>query len=120
MGMPVWKYLSNRLLTITENIIFGQNVSDFHTGYRAYSKEVLETIPFMQNSEDFVFDTEFLAQSVYFNFRIGCVPVPVRYFSEASQIDFKNSVIYGLKTLNTLFKFIGQKLNLINSPLFKQ
>jgi glycosyltransferase involved in cell wall biosynthesis len=118
MGMPIWKYISNRLLTITENIIFGQNVTDFHTGYRAYSREVLETIPFLENSEDFVFDTEFLAQTAYFNFRIGCVPVPVRYFPEASQIDFKDSTIYGLKTVMTLFKFLGQKFNLVKSPLF--
>jgi len=120
MGMPLWKYISNRLLTITENIIFGQNVPDFHTGYRAYSRKVLETIPFLENSEDFVFDTEFLAQAVYFNFRIGCVPVPVRYFDEASQISFKDSTIYGIKTVMTLFKFLGHKLNLARSPLFKK
>ena len=118
MGMPIWKYISNRLLTITENIIFGQNVPDFHTGYRAYSREVLEAIPFLENSEDFVFDTEFLAQTAYFNFRIGYVPVPVRYFPEASQIDFKDSTIYGLKTVITLFKFLGQKFKLVKSPLF--
>jgi hypothetical protein len=81
---------------------------------------VLETISFLENSEDFVFDTEFLAQSVYFNFRIGCVPVPVRYFDEASQISFKDSTIYGLKTVMTLFKFMGQKLNLVKLPLFNK
>ena len=90
-GMPVYKYIFNRLLTITENLVLGQNISDFHTGYRAYTKEVLETIPFINNSDNFVFDSEFLVQSVYFNFKIGCVPVPVKYFSEASSINFKTS-----------------------------
>jgi len=120
MGMPLYKYISNRFLTTIENIVLGQNVSDFHTGYRAYSRKVLETIPFLNNSDAFVFDTEFLTQAVYFNFRIGCVPVPVRYFSEASSIDFKNSAIYGLKTLNTLLKFVCQKIGIIRSPLFKK
>jgi glycosyltransferase involved in cell wall biosynthesis len=119
-GMPAYKYIFNRLLTITENFALGQNVSDFHTGYRAYTREVLETIPFMKNSDGFVFDTEFLVQAVYFGFRIGCVPVPVRYFSDASSIDFKNSVVYGIKTLATLIKFITQKSRIKNYPLFEK
>lgn len=119
-GMPAYKYIFNRLLTITENFALGQNVSDFHTGYRAYTREVLETIPFVKNSDGFVFDTEFLVQAVYFGFRIGCVPVPVRYFSEASSIDFKNSVVYGIKTLATLIKFITQKAGIKNYPLFEK
>lgn len=119
-GMPVYKYFFNRILTIIENIVLGQNVSDFHTGYRAYTRTVLETIPFMNNSDDFVFDTEFLVQAVYFGFRIGCVPVPVRYFSEASSIDFKNSVVYGLKTLGTLAKYLLQKSAIKRYPLFER
>ena len=85
-GMPIYKYLSNRFLTIIENIILGQNLGDFHSGFRAYSREVLETIPYHNNSSDFVFDTEFLAQVVYFGFKIGDIPVPCRYFEEASYI----------------------------------
>lgn len=119
-GMPVYKYLFNRMLTITENVVLGQNVSDFHTGCRAYTREVIETIPFMRNSDGFVFDTEFLVQAVYFGFRIGCVPVPVRYFSEASSIDFKNSLIYGLKTLGTLIKFINQKAGIQKYAIFEK
>lgn len=119
-GMPAYKYIFNRMLTITENIVLGQNVSDFHTGYRAYTRKVLETIPFMNNSDNFVFDTEFLVQSVYFGFRIGCVPVPVRYFSEASSIDFKNSAVYGLSTLGTLVKYISHKNGIKKYPLFER
>ncbi len=119
-GMPKYKYLSNRILTFIENIVLGQNVSDFHSGYRAYTREVLTTIPYHNNSDDFVFDTEFLVQTVYYNFRIGDVPVPVRYFDEASSINFFNSVIYGCKTLFTLVKYLLQKTALKNSKLFLQ
>jgi glycosyltransferase involved in cell wall biosynthesis len=79
-GMPAYKYLANRCLTLVENIWLGQNVGDFHSGFRAYRRQVLETIPFSQNSDDFVFDSQFLAQAAYFGLRIGDVPVPVRYF----------------------------------------
>lgn len=119
-GMPAYKYIFNRFLTTLENLVLGQNVSDFHTGYRAYTRSVLETIPFMKNSDGFVFDTEFLVQAVYFGFRIGSVPVPVRYFSEASSIDFSNSVVYGLKTLGALVKFINQNLGIKSYPLFQR
>jgi glycosyltransferase involved in cell wall biosynthesis len=119
-GMPMYKYIFNRILTTIENIILGQNVSDFHTGYRAYTREVLETIPFMKNSDGFVFDTEFLVQTVHFGFRIGCVPVPVRYFSEASSIDFNNSLVYGLKTLGALIKFINHRSNIKHYDLFEK
>ncbi|MFC1592040.1 glycosyltransferase family 2 protein [Thermodesulfobacteriota bacterium] len=117
-GMPLYKYIFNRMLTITENIVLGQNVSDFHTGYRAYTRKVIETIPFMKNSDNFVFDTQFLVQSVYFGFRIGCVPVPVRYFSEASSIDFANSAVYGMQTLGALLSFVAQKTGIVRSPLY--
>ena len=119
-GMPKYKYISNRILTLIENIVLGQNISDFHSGYRAYTRRVLETIPYQNNSDDFVFDTEFLVQAVYFKFKIGDVPVPVRYFDEASSINFSNSVIYGCKTLLTLVKFILQNMALKNFKLFIQ
>lgn len=117
-GMPKYKYISNRILTLAENIVLGQNVSDFHSGYRAYSRTVLETIPYQNNSDGFVFDTEFLVQAVYFGFRIGDVPVPVRYFDEASSINFSNSIIYGSKTLLTLVKYLLQILKLKHHKLF--
>ena len=119
-GMPAYKYIFNRFLTTIENLVLGQNVSDFHTGYRAYTRAVLEAIPFMKNSDGFVFDTEFLVQSVYFGFRIGSVPVPVRYFSEASSIDFSNSVVYGMKTLGALVKYVNQNLGIKSYPLFQR
>ena len=97
-GMPRWKYLANRGLTAIENFALGQNLGDFHRGFRVYRREVLETIPFERNSDDFVFDTQFLVQAVHFGFRLGDVPVPVRYFDEASSINFKRSLRYGLTT----------------------
>ena len=117
-GMPKYKYISNRLLTFIENIVLGQNVSDFHSGCRAYHRTVLETIPYRNNSDGFVFDTEFLVQAVYYGFRIGDVPVPVRYFDEASSINFSNSVIYGSKTLLTLVKYVLQITGLKQNELF--
>jgi hypothetical protein len=116
--MPKYKYFSNRLLTLVENIVLGQNVADFHSGYRAYTRRVLETIPYHNNSDGFVFDTEFLVQAVYFGFRIGDVPVPVRYFDEASSINFSNSIIYGSRTLHTLGKYILQIAQLKQNKLF--
>tara|TARA_R110002095_G_scaffold212708_1_gene202318 strand:- start:54672 stop:55586 length:915 start_codon:yes stop_codon:yes gene_type:complete len=117
-GMPAWKYIANRLLTITENVALGQNLGDFHSGFRAYRKEVLETIPFEQNSDDFVFDSQFLAQAVYFNFRVGDIPVPVRYFPEASSINFRRCVKYGLGTLTVLARFWAQRLRIRPSKIF--
>ena len=117
-GMPAWKYLANRLLTITENIALGQNLGDFHSGFRAYRREVLETIPFERNSNDFVFDSQLLAQAVHFDFRIGDIPVPVRYFAEASSINFKRSVKYGLGTLAVLARFWAQRLRIRPSKIF--
>ena len=117
-GMPVWKYLSNRLLTITENFVLGQNLGDFHSGMRAYTRKVLETIPYESNSDDFVFDTEFLVQAVYFGFRLGDVPVPVRYMAEASSINFRRSVIYGWQTVGCLVRYTLQKTNLRNDRMF--
>jgi glycosyltransferase involved in cell wall biosynthesis len=119
-GMPSYKYLSNRVLTLLENMVLGQNLGDFHSGFRVYRRAVLERIPFEQNSDDFVFDTQFLAQAVRFGFRLGDIPVPVRYFREASSINFRRSVRYGLGTLGTLGLYALDRLNLYRSPLFAE
>ena len=118
-GMPLYKYLANRFLTFIENTVLGQNLGDFHSGFRAYRREVLERISFENNSDDFVFDTEFLVQATYFEFRIGDIPVPTRYFKEASSIGFKNSVTYGFKTIFTLIKYVLQKLCLKKYAIFE-
>src|SRR5437588_3016800 len=97
-GMPAWKYIANRFLTAIENLALGQNLGDFHSGFRVYRREVLERIPFEKNSNDFVFDTQFLVQAVRFGFRLGDIPVPVRYFAETSSINFRRSLKYGLST----------------------
>jgi len=118
-GMPLYKYLSNRFLTIIENMVLGQNLGDFHSGFRCYTREVLETIPYHENSDDFVFDSEFLAQVAYFGFRMSDGPVPCRYFDEASSINFRRSAKYGLQTLSTLGKFTLQKMRLGNYRIFQ-
>jgi len=118
-GMPWWKYVSNRGLTAFENLFLGQNLGEFHSGFRVYRRQVLETIPFERNSDDFVFDTQFLVQAVHFGFRLGDVPVPVRYFDEASQINFRRSTKYGLQTVKTVGQYWLNKLGLRKSPLFK-
>ncbi len=117
-GMPLYKYLSNRFLTIIENIILGQNIGDFHSGFRAYTRKVLEIIPYKKNSNDFVFDTEFLAQAVFFGFKIGDIPIPCRYFEEASSINFLKSLKYGIQTLLVIAKYIIQKTGLIHFKIF--
>lgn len=117
-GMPFYKYISNRALTIVENVALGQNLGDFHSGFRCYTREVLETIPYHSNSDDFVFDSQFLAQAAYFNFRIGDAPMPCRYFDEASSINFGRSTRYGLLTLWTLAQFGLQKMGLAKFNLF--
>lgn len=116
-GMPLYKYASNRFLTFIENLALGQNLGEWHTGYRAYSRKVLETIPYHNNSDGFVFDTEFLVQAVHFGFRIGDVPVPVRYMPEASSIGWFDSIIYGSKTLATVSKYYLHRLG-FKSKLF--
>ncbi|MBI5058771.1 glycosyltransferase family 2 protein [candidate division KSB1 bacterium] len=118
-GMPVYKYLSNRALTTFENVCLGQNLGDFHSGFRAYAREVLETVDYRNNSEDFVFDTEFLAQAVYHGFRIGDIPIPTRYFDEASSINFKRSTKYGLQTVGVMGKFLLQKMGAARFSLFE-
>lgn len=117
-GMPGWKYIANRLLTITENVALGQNLGDFHSGFRAYRREVLETIPYESNTDDFAFDSQFLAQSVYFGFKLGDIPVPVRYFDEASSINFKRCIKYGCTTLWVCAQYWLQKLRLAKFAIF--
>ncbi len=118
-GMPAWKYIANRLLTITENMALGQNLGDFHSGFRAYRKEVLETVPYEKNTDDFAFDTQFLAQAVYFNFKLGDIPVPVRYFDEASSINFRRCIKYGLTTLWVMAQYWLQKMKLAKFDIFE-
>jgi len=117
-GMPLYKYLANRMLTIIENLLLGQNLGEWHTGLRAYSRKVLETIPWSKNSDDFVFDQQMLIQAAYFGFRIGDVPVPAKYFSSSSSIGFRRSVEYGLGTLYTLVRFFLHKIGILKCPLF--
>lgn len=119
-GMPPYKYIANRLLTTFENMAFGQNLGDFHSGFRAYRRQVLETIPFERNSDDFVFDSQFLAQAAHFGFRIGDLPVPVRYFPEASSINFRRSLRYGLETLGVVARFWGHRAGLRRCELFER
>jgi glycosyltransferase involved in cell wall biosynthesis len=119
-GMPTYKYIANRFLTLIENMILGIKLSEYHTGYRAFTREVLETLPLEENSDDFVFDNEILAQAAYFGFRIGEISCPARYFEDASSINFARSVKYGLGVLATTVKYALQKLSLINSPIFNK
>ena len=111
-GMPLYKYISNRFLTCAENLLLGQKLSEYHTGYRAFSREVLERLPLDKNSDDFVFDNQMLAQLVWCNFRIGEVSCPTRYFPEASSINFHRSVVYGLGVLKTALHFRLCKMGL--------
>lgn len=119
-GMPLYKFVSNRFLTIVENLVLGQHLSECHTGFRAYSRRFLETIPFLLNSDNFVFDTEVIAQAVAFGFRIGEIGVPTRYFKEASSVNFFNSIIYGLSTLSVMARYLLSKWNLKPYAQFKK
>jgi glycosyltransferase involved in cell wall biosynthesis len=117
-GMPLYKYISNRFLTAFQNLLIGQKLSEYHTGYRAFSREVLESLPLEENTNDFIFDNEMLAQIVFFNFRIGEVSCPTKYFEEASSINFTRSVRYGLGVLITSIKFRLQKMGIGSFPIF--
>jgi glycosyltransferase involved in cell wall biosynthesis len=119
-GMPFYKIVANRFLTTCENLVLGLRLSEAHTGFRAYRREVLETIPFLINSDDFVFDSEVIAQTVAFGFRIGEIGVPTRYFEEASSVNFRRSVTYGFATLWTLVKFVVHKWGLAEVPQFSK
>jgi glycosyltransferase involved in cell wall biosynthesis len=117
-GMPLYKYISNRFLTTVENAILGRRFAELHTGYRAYTRRFLETVPFLRNSNDFVFDTEIIAQAVAFGFAFAEVPVSTRYFPEASSADLGQSLVYGLKTLWTMVKFAAHRLRIVRLRLF--
>jgi Glycosyltransferases involved in cell wall biogenesis len=119
-GMPVYKYISNRMLTAIENLFLGVKLSEYHTGYRAFSREVLTRLPLRENSDDFVFDNQMLAQCVYFGFRIGEVSCPTKYFEEASSINFRRSVQYGLGVLGTTFQFALQRMGLAHYAIFSE
>jgi glycosyltransferase involved in cell wall biosynthesis len=117
-GMPLYKYIANRLLTAFENVFLRVKLSEYHTGYRAFSREVLTRLPLRENSDDFVFDNQMLAQCVYFGFRIGEVSCPTKYFEEASSINFRRSVQYGLGVLQTTLQFALQRAGIIREPIF--
>jgi glycosyltransferase involved in cell wall biosynthesis len=117
-GMPLYKYVANRILTTLENTVFGQNLGDFHSGFRVYRRSVLERVPYHQNSNDFVFDTEFLAQAIYHGFKLGDIPIPTRYFQDASSINFRRSVRYGVGTVTVMLKFVVQSLGVARVRLF--
>jgi glycosyltransferase involved in cell wall biosynthesis len=114
-GMPRWKYISNRFLTGVENLAFGLHLSEYHTGFRAYSRALLEAIPYRLNSDDFVFDQELVAQAVAGHMRIGEIAVPTRYFEEASSVNFRRSVVYGLSTLRVVTRFVLHRMRLRRS-----
>jgi glycosyltransferase involved in cell wall biosynthesis len=116
-GMPLYKYIANRFLTLFENLFFGVKLSEYHTGYRAFSREVLEALPLCENSDDFVFDNEMLAQAVYFGFRIGEISCPATYFADASSINFARSTKYGFSVLAATMKYVLQKWGLIHVAL---
>jgi len=117
-GMPVYKYIANRLLTAFENMFLGIKLSEYHTGYRAFSREVLTRLPLRENSDDFVFDNQMLAQCVHFGYRIGEVSCPTKYFEEASSINFRRSVQYGLGVLETTLRFALERTGLVHSAIF--
>jgi len=117
-GMPWWKYISNRFLTLAENIMTGAKLSEYHTGYRAFSRQLLKKLPLEKNSDDFVFDNQMLAQILWLGYQIAEVSCPTLYFAEASSINFRRSLVYGLGCLNTGIKYRLAKMNLINSKLF--
>jgi glycosyltransferase involved in cell wall biosynthesis len=117
-GMPLYKYVSNRVLTAIQNLLLNYKLSEYHTGYRAFDRSVLERLPLEENSDDFVFDNEVLTQAVYFNYRIAEISCPARYFAEASSIGFSRSIIYGFGVLKTSLKFRIQKMGLYNFAIF--
>ncbi len=117
-GMPVYKYISNRILTLVQNIMLGEKLSEYHTGYRAFSRRVLETLPLLANSDDFVFDNQMLAQVIFFGFRVGEISCPASYFPEASSINFRRSLIYGLGVLQVSLLFRLNRWRWLRSPIF--
>ncbi len=119
-GMPIYKYIANRMLTFTQNLLVNHKLSEYHTGYRAFTREVLESIDYNGNSDDFVFDNEMLSQIIYRGFRIGEVTCPTKYFEEASSINLRRSIIYGLGVLRVSVTHFFSKLGLTKSRLYKK
>ncbi|MFZ0302213.1 MAG: glycosyltransferase family 2 protein [Terracidiphilus sp.] len=117
-GMPLYKYVFNRCLTAFQNLFLGIKLSEYHTGFRAFSRNLLLTLPLLENSDDFVFDNQMIAQAAMFGFKIGEISCPTKYFEEASSINFKRSVKYGLGVLATTVTFAAQKLGIIHAPIF--
>ncbi|MCS7297363.1 MAG: glycosyltransferase family 2 protein [Bacteroidia bacterium] len=117
-GMPLYKYIANRLLTAFQNLLMGSKLSEYHTGYRAYSREVLEALPWHYNSDDYIFDNEFLSQVLYAGIRIGEISCPTRYFPEASSINFRRSLWYGLGVLRVTLEFLLAKLGIYRHPRY--
>ncbi len=118
-GMPLYKYINNRMLTLVQNFLMGQKLSEYHTGYRAFTRKVLESISLDENSDDFVFDNQMLSQILYGGFRVGEITCPAKYFAEASSINLSRSIKYGLGCLKTAVIFRLNKLGIIKSKLFQ-
>jgi hypothetical protein len=119
-GMPLWKYVSNRFLTFAENLLLGAKLSEYHTGYRAFSREILERLPLEENSEDFVFDNQMLAQIIWYGYTVAEVSCPTKYFPEASSINFRRSLKYGCECLWTGLQFRTARMGVSRSRLFPQ
>jgi len=117
-GMPMYKYIANRFLTLIENVILGIKLSEYHTGFRAFNRIVLESLPLEENSDDFVFDNEMIAQAAFFGYQIGEISCPTKYFQDASSINFSRSIKYGFGVLLTSIKFALAKVGVLSSPLF--
>jgi len=117
-GMPLYKFVANRLLTAFQNLFLGVKLSEYHTGFRAFSRELLQTLPLLENSDDFVFDNQMIAQAVMFGYAIGEVSCPTKYFEEASSINFWRSVKYGLGVLGTTVSFVAHRLGIVHLPRF--
>jgi hypothetical protein len=118
-GMPTYKYISNRFLTFFENVLLGIKLSEYHTGFRAFSRKVLETIPYENNSDDFIFDNQMIVQALHFGFKIGEISCPTKYFEEASSINFSRSVTYGLGVMGTSLQYFLQKKKIANYKIFE-
>ena len=117
-GMPIYKYISNRFLTMTENVIINQKLSEYHTGFRAFSRKILETIPLMENSDDFIFDNQMLCQTLYFGFSVGEISCPALYFADASSINFSRSVTYGIGVIKTALNYFLAKRGIGHFKIF--
>jgi uncharacterized radical SAM superfamily protein len=117
-GMPLWKYVANRFLTFGENVLLGAKLSEYHTGFRAFSRQLLERLPIEGNSDDFVFDNQMLAQIIWFGYTIAEVTCPTKYFTEASSINLRRSITYGIGCLMTALTFRLSRMNVIRTKLF--